>query len=67
MHMDGTHFAVTAPILRIPPSSTAATRVSTFSLRDAASSTSTISGFFCEGPSTSKSRLTSSSGFVGAA
>ncbi len=37
-------------------------RRSTFSLRQAASSTSTVSGFFSDGPSTSKSRLTSSSG-----
>ena len=47
----------------IPPVSQAALRISTFSLRQAASSTSTVSGFFSEGPSTSKSRLTSSSGY----
>ena len=44
------------------PSTTAALRRSTFSLRQAASRTSTVSGFFSDGPMTSKSRLTSSSG-----
>ena len=44
-----------------PAASAMATRSSTFSLRDAAIRTSTSSGLFGAGPSTWKSRLTSSS------
>ena len=43
-----------------PASSATITRSSTFSLREAASSTSTLSSEFAEGPSTWKSRFTSS-------
>jgi len=45
-----------------PPSSSAATRMSTFSVREAASRMLFISGLSRTGPSTSKSRLTSSIG-----
>ncbi len=45
-----------------PASSIAATRSSTFSLRDATSNTSTMSGFLSFMPCTSKSMLTSSNG-----
>ena len=46
-----------------PPSSSADSRSSTFSEREAASSTWTISGLLGIGPSTSKSRFTSSIGY----
>ena len=46
-----------------PPSSSAEARISTFSEREAASSTCTISGLPGIGPSTSKSRFTSSIGY----
>ncbi|MNT16222.1 hypothetical protein D3C72_1513130 [compost metagenome] len=46
-----------------PPSSSADWRSSTFSDRDAASSTWTISGLLGMAPSTSKSRFTSSIGY----